>query len=207
MPNQQPNVVQLADRRRSDRVTFARRPRVVVADDDEDVRETLARMLACDGFEVWTAGDGATLARMLDDTWRNGRAPDLLLLDQRMPCFTGLDVLADLRARGFTSPAILITAFSELSPRARALGADLIEKPFEPDALRRLVFDLLGQNTRTLDADTRADREAAVVQCVSCGAYERVIDDDARRNPPTWFCLECRSRARPQPGDDIGEGD
>ncbi len=207
MPNQQPNVVQLADRRRDDRVTFARRARIVVADDDEDVRETLARMLECDGFEVWTAADGATLLRMLDDAWCAGRAPDLLLLDQRMPCSTGLDVLADLRGRGFASPAVLITAFGELGHRARALGADLLEKPFEPDALRRLVFDRLGRADRMPDPHDRADQEAAVVWCASCGAPERVVDDDARRNPPTWFCVECRARARPRPGDELGEGD
>ena len=207
MPSPQPKVVPLADRRRGDRPAVARRPRVVVADDDEDVRETIARMLECDGFEVLTAADGAALARLIDDALATGHPPDLLVLDQRMPCSTGLEVLAEVRARGFTKPAVLITAFSELSPRARALGAELLEKPFEPDHLRRWVFDRVGYPHRTLDPHDRADREAAVVRCVSCGVGERVVDDDARRNPPTWFCLECRARAHPLPGDELGEGD
>lgn len=184
-----------------------RRPRIVIADDDDDVRDTLVNMFVCDGFEVTAAANGDALVRLLDDARRHGAEPDLLLLDHRMPCYTGLEVLDGLRAWGFTKPRLLITAFGELTSEARALGADVLEKPFEPNTLRRMVFDRVGWSDRSLGADDEADREAAVVVCASCGVEERLVDDDARHNPPTWFCAECRARARPASGDIIGVGD
>ncbi|MBI1949593.1 MAG: response regulator [Deltaproteobacteria bacterium] len=182
-------------------------PRLFIADDDDDVRETLAHLFACDGFDVTAVANGEALVTLLDEARRRGAEPDVLLLDHRMPCYTGLEVLAGLRTWGFTRPALLITAFGELTAEARALGADVIEKPFEPDTLRRRVFDLVGWANRTVGADDDADLAVALVVCASCGAQERLVDDDARNNPPTWFCVECRARARPARGDVIGDGD
>ena len=188
-------------------VSAARRPRMVIADDDDDVRDTLARMFERDGFEVLVARDGDALVRLLDDARRGGADPDVLLLDHRMPCYTGLEVLDGLRVWGFHKPSVLITAFGELAGEARALGAAVLEKPFDPDALRRMVFDRVGWSDRPTEASDDADLEVVEVVCASCGQRQRLVDDDARLNPPTYFCVECRARAKPRAGDVIGDGD
>src|SRR3990172_1660478 len=113
--------------------TPPRKPHIVIADDDDDVRDTLVSMFVCDGFDVTAAANGDALVRVLDDARRRGADPDLLLLDHRMPCYSGLEVLDGLRAWGFAKPTLLITAFGEMAGEARALGAEVLEKPFEPD--------------------------------------------------------------------------
>lgn len=184
-----------------------RRPRIVIADDDFDVRDMLARIFETDGFEVQVASDGDMLVRLLDEDRRSGTDPDVLLLDHRMPYYTGLEVLDGLSVWGFHKPAILITAFAELVGDANALGASVLEKPFDPDTLRRMVFDRVGWSNRLLDLDDGADREVVEVVCASCGRRQRLVADDVRVNPPTFFCTECRERANPRADDDIGEGD
>lgn len=184
-----------------------RRPRIVIADDDFDVRDMLARMFETDGFEVQVASDGDMLVRLLDEDRRSGADPDVLLLDHRMPYYTGLEVLDGLRVWGFRKPAVLITAFAELVGDANALGASVLEKPFDPDTLRRMIFDRVGWANRRLGLAEDADREAVEVVCASCGRRQRLVADDVRVNPPTYFCPECRERANPRSDDDIGEGD
>jgi FixJ family two-component response regulator len=100
---------------------------VLVVDDDPAVRNSLKFSLELEGFAVRLYADGREL---LDD-------PHLptygcLVIDQVMPGLLGLDVVAALRNRGVTSPAILITphANPKVRQNAATAGVTVIEKPF-----------------------------------------------------------------------------
>ncbi len=115
--------------------------RVLVVDDDPAVLSTYRRLLCRAGFEAVTEADPQKVLE-------NGHADgvDLLLLDYRMPGLDGLSLLAELRRRECTAPAILISAYlnEDLVNQARMLGvARMLEKPVDVPALRGHLFDLV----------------------------------------------------------------
>ncbi|WP_420715042.1 response regulator [Corallococcus sp. bb12-1] len=122
----------------------ARATRILVADDQLEMRTLIRKMLVRRGYEVVEASDGPDLVRVLIDglTADESRAPDLIITDVRMPGFTGLEVLARLRREQWDTPVILITAFGDakLHSEAQRLGAAyVLDKPFELDELRNAV--------------------------------------------------------------------
>jgi DNA-binding response OmpR family regulator len=126
----------------------ARRRRVLVADDDLEMRKLVAESLRNDDYEVVEEADGGRLLVRIAATCTPGdtRDPiDLIVSDIRMPVCSGLDILKSLREAHWTTPFILMTAFGDDETRARAekLGALLIDKPFYMSALRLVVRELL----------------------------------------------------------------
>jgi DNA-binding response OmpR family regulator len=121
--------------------------RIVVAEDDADMRGLLAEALRKDGHDVIEAADGQRLlVAVVSAGFRETTRPvDLVVSDIRMPLGSGLDILQALRAARWTNPVILMTAFGDDETRARAeaLGARLVDKPFELRALRAAVRELL----------------------------------------------------------------
>jgi two-component system, NtrC family, response regulator AtoC len=104
--------------------------RILVADDDPDIREVLCDRLLAEGYAVQRAADGAEALAMvrLDP-------PDLLLLDLMMPRVGGLEVLDTLRAEGLEVTAVIITAAGTVARAVEAMrkGAyDFLTKPFDP---------------------------------------------------------------------------
>ncbi|RKH60098.1 response regulator [Corallococcus llansteffanensis] len=121
-----------------------RAPRILIADDQPEMRALIRKMLVRRGYEVVEASDGPGLVQLLIDglTADESRAPDLIITDVRMPGFTGLEVLARLRREQWTTPVILITAFgdTQLHREALRLGAAcVLNKPFELEELRGAV--------------------------------------------------------------------
>jgi CheY-like chemotaxis protein len=115
--------------------------RVLVVDDDPAVLSTYRRMLRRAGFEAVTEADPLKVLE-------NGHADgiDLLLLDYRMPGLDGLSLLAELRRRECTAPAILVSAYlnEDLVSQARMLGVAMtLEKPVDVPSLRGHLFDLV----------------------------------------------------------------
>lgn len=119
--------------------------RVILAEDDADMRHMLAGVLGADGWEVVEAPDGNELIDRLHEIARQPHGRDsvaLILADVRMPRLDGLDVLAALRCAGWYTPVILMTAFGDDATHAEAkrLGAvEVLDKPFGMEALRALV--------------------------------------------------------------------
>jgi two-component system KDP operon response regulator KdpE len=113
---------------------------VLVADDDRDLREVLAEVLASEGWLAIQATDG------LDAVEKTlALHPDALLLDEGMPQMTGSAAARELRRRGATQPMILVSATRDLHPLARELAVDgFLPKPFGVD-------DVLGARRRALD--------------------------------------------------------
>ena len=125
-------------------------PRILLAEDDDDMRRLLAGSLRRIGCEVMEARNGADLlclisSRMLGP---HEKCPiDLVITDVRMPFATGLEVLAALRERICSTPVILITAFGDevTHAEARRLGAVAVfDKPFQIDDLHTAVRYYLG---------------------------------------------------------------
>jgi DNA-binding response OmpR family regulator len=127
-------------------ITVGRRPCVLVADDDEDMRALLGIALRRDGYDVIEACDGAEVIEIMG---KRLRAPDAIVADVRMPGITGLSALSDLRRDGCMTPFIIMTAqggpaAEELRALAERLGADaILSKPFDLDDLRTLVMNLM----------------------------------------------------------------
>jgi CheY-like chemotaxis protein len=121
--------------------------RVIVADDDPDMRELLASTLRHDGYEVVEIADGSELFQTVHSWLRHGdgRGLDAIVTDNRMPAFSGLEVLAELRSVNTKLPVILITAFGDgrTHAAARALGACAVfDKPFDVDDLRTALLNV-----------------------------------------------------------------
>lgn len=117
--------------------------RILVAEDDDDVRRMLTINLEAEGFEVVGAVNG-------DEAWELGRTavPDLAVLDVMMPERSGIDVLTSMKSHPRTKhiPVVLLTAKAsdaEVWDGWRA-GADYyITKPFNLDELLHFVDMLL----------------------------------------------------------------
>lgn len=112
--------------------------RVLVVDDENNIRLMVRIALQAVGHEVEVAADGAeALAKFAD-----GAGWDLVLLDQRMPGMEGLQVLEEMRRRDRAARVVMITAFGtiDLATSAMRAGAtDFLRKPFTTNILRGAV--------------------------------------------------------------------
>ena len=120
--------------------------RVLVAEDDPELRRLVSAVLEYDGYEVIEAVDGTAMFEQLSRRREKGSMPDVIVSDVFMPGLSGLDVLGKMRELGMRAPVVLMTAFSDScsEERARELGAvTLVEKPFELDDLRMIVLNLV----------------------------------------------------------------
>ena len=129
--------------------------RVLVVDDEENIRLVLKTLLKRHGYEVETA-DGGEAALALVDSF----GPDVILTDVRMPKMGGLDLLATLKAKQNPATVIVMSAYGsvDLALEAMKAGAyDYVGKPFKPDeivlALRK------AEERETLRRENRALKE------------------------------------------------
>ena len=117
--------------------------RILIADDEESMRQLVARAIAMDGHETITAQDGAEALEILT---RSNGAFDLLLTDIKMPVMDGI-ALALAAARDFPRLTILLmTGFADQRERASGLDAiihDVVTKPFAVADIRTAVADAL----------------------------------------------------------------
>ncbi|MGA0356710.1 MAG: response regulator transcription factor [Ilumatobacteraceae bacterium] len=103
--------------------------KVLIAEDDRAVRESLARAMHLEGYEVETVADGAAALESV-----RSLAPDIVVLDVSMPMIDGLTVCRVLRSEGSTLPILMLTARTEPSDRVAGLDAgadDYVTKPFD----------------------------------------------------------------------------
>ncbi len=115
--------------------------RILVADDDRAIRESLDRLLGLEGHRVTAVADGAAAVEAVHDG-----VIDLIVLDLMMPTIDGLTVCRLLRSEGSRVPILMLTARTETSDRVAGLDAgadDYLPKPFDPDELLARVRALL----------------------------------------------------------------
>lgn len=119
--------------------------RIMIADDEAAIRESLERVLQVEGYDTSTVANGfAVLDRL------GGDAPDLLLLDVMMPRLGGLETCRRLRAAGRDLPVLMLTARDQVSDRVAGLDAgadDYLPKPFATEELLARVRALLRRRT------------------------------------------------------------
>jgi two-component system response regulator MprA len=114
---------------------------LLVVEDDRGVRESLARALQYEGYEVETASDGFEAIAAIRSS-----EPDAVVLDVMMPGLDGLDVARKVRSDGAAVPILMLTARHEVSDRVAGLDAgadDYLVKPFALDELLARLRALL----------------------------------------------------------------
>ncbi len=119
--------------------------RVLIIDDEKNIRTTMSRALDLEGFAVDTAADGGAGIVAVRDT-----SPDLVLLDLKLPDMTGLEVLEKVRAEHEALPVVMMSGHGTLEAAVKAtrLGAvDFLEKPVEMDRLVLTVKNALRLGT------------------------------------------------------------
>jgi CheY-like chemotaxis protein len=124
--------------------------RVLLVEDDDEMRRLLRSVLQADGYEVVEATTGTDGVIIIYDSWggaRGGGQPlDLIVSDIRMPGWTGLELLDMVRRTHLGVPVMLITAFGapETHEEAKRLGARaVLDKPFDLADFRATVAALL----------------------------------------------------------------
>ena len=111
--------------------------RVLVVEDDGAVRRAVERALTFEGYDVVTARDGAeALAVVLNDRI------EAIVLDVMMPIVDGLEACRRIRARGDTTPILILTARTEISDRVAGLDAGADDYLVKPFALEELLARL-----------------------------------------------------------------
>jgi two-component system response regulator MprA len=132
------------------------RPRILVVDDDQAVRESLRRSLEFNDYAVTLADDGArALAAIGQDP------PDALVIDVMMPRLDGLETTRALRAAGNDLPILVLTARDSVGDRVEGLDAgadDYLTKPFALEELLARLRALLRRAPASMaDDDTDAE--------------------------------------------------
>ena len=123
-------------------------PRILVAEDDSEMRRLLVWNLNNAGFDVIECGDGWELLDHLGNPVLSGETDDfdLIISDIRMPGVTGLEILEGIHETEWFVPMILITAFGsdQVHAEAEQLGAaGMFDKPFEIDELIGRIREIL----------------------------------------------------------------
>ena len=124
------------------------RPRILIVEDEPDIRELVTHVLTDKGYEVEAAPNGEEGLRLYAE-----RAPDLLLLDVNLPDMTGFEICRKIRLHGPRpqTPILICTVRSEVAPVAEGLSSgvtDYVIKPF-------LIADLLERIAAALAAPVR----------------------------------------------------
>ena len=144
--------------------------RLLVVDDDPDVRDSLRRALGYAGYAVATAVNGADALASVS------RSPvDLIILDVLMPMLDGFDTCRALRERGNATPVMVLTARDAVDDRVAGLEAGADDYLVKPFALRELLArvnallrrtqparDVLGYADLTVDLTARTVTRAGV---------------------------------------------
>jgi DNA-binding NtrC family response regulator len=116
--------------------------RILIIEDEENIRHTMRMALETEGYDVETAVDGPEGLLRFREPGQWG----LVLLDQRMPGMQGVEVLRELKAIDSRVPVILITAYGTLDLAAEVLASGasgFLRRPFTPVELRGVVRETL----------------------------------------------------------------
>jgi len=163
-------------------------PRVLIAEDDEELRGVLGRGLAEEGFVPEAVATGAELLARVDS-----EPPDLLIVDIGLPDADGRDLCQALRARGIQAPVLFLTARDALPDRISGFdagGDDYVTKPFAfAEVVARLhsLARRAGADGALEAAGLRLD---PIAHAAACGASSTSLT-------PTEFRLLARLLARP----------
>jgi CheY-like chemotaxis protein len=137
---------------------------VLLAENDQEMRELLADLLHADGHDVVEVSSGEEILRVLSE--EEARLPkredacDVIITDHLMPHGDGLDAVEQLRRAGCSTPVLLITAFADESLREKAddLETMVMAKPLALPAFRTAVSVLLSLRASRVTLRSRGSR-------------------------------------------------
>lgn len=108
--------------------------RVLIADDEKNMRWVLSQALEAEGYEVFEAADGKEALTAIAE-----HEPEVVILDHKMPAPDGMEVLRRLRAKGHRFPVIMLTAHGNVQTAVEAMKAganEYLTKPFDLEELK-----------------------------------------------------------------------
>lgn len=119
--------------------------RLLIAEDDGQLRELLCEVLQGEGFETVATADGAEALAL----FRGGHSCDAIITDDDMPRLRGRDLVSILRAEGCALPIVVISGSLDLSDaeRARLRVGPVVPKPLEFARLVRTILEALEKRT------------------------------------------------------------
>ena len=142
-----------------------RKAKILVVDDEENIRKSLKMILEYEGYHFLEAADGESALSLIEETIDL----DLILLDIKMPGPSGLDILAELKKRPYAPEVIMISGQGTIQAAVEAtkLGAfEFLEKPLHRDRVLLSIRNALNQNTlrrECLDLRKRAEKHYELV--------------------------------------------
>jgi DNA-binding response OmpR family regulator len=159
--------------------------RILIVDDEENIRRVTRLTLQAAGYEVGEAGDGERGLQAFGD----GSEWDAVLLDQRMPGMDGLETLRHINERNANARVIMATAYAsiELAVDAMKLGAtDFVRKPMTPEILRNAVAAALAKQPRGSQATPASNEELRqpLIQIITMNGFT-ILDSEGGRLEPS----------------------
>ncbi|MEN9752275.1 MAG: hypothetical protein RLZZ600_1322 [Actinomycetota bacterium] len=158
-------------------------PKILVVDDEPNIRDLLTSTLRHKGFAVASVSNGAsTISAVLAEE------PDLILLDVMLPDMNGFSVTQRLRAAGYTSPILFLTAKDDTADKIQGLtvgGDDYVTKPFSLDEIVARIRAIL---RRTMAEDEEAVIIAGEIT-MDQDTHEVKVGDNVLDLSPTEFKL------------------
>jgi two-component system OmpR family response regulator len=156
-------MLDMTDRRRAPGRGQTREPeaRLLVVDDEPNIRELLSTSLRFAGFDVQAAADGATALRLAAEI-----DPDLLVLDVMLPDMSGFTVTRRLREKGQDVPVLFLTARDDVQDAVTGLtvgGDDYVTKPFSLEEVVARIRAVLRRTRPVTDDDDGVLRYADLV--------------------------------------------
>lgn len=142
--------------------------RILLAEDDKSVRESLARALGFEGYVVNAVSDGGQALGEIAEF-----NPDVIVLDVMMPNVDGLSACRRIREKGISTPVLILTARHEVSDRVAGLDAGADDYLVKPFALEELLARLRALVRRTNEFDGAATAETMTLD-------DLVLDPAAR---------------------------
>jgi len=157
--------------------------RILVVDDEPNIRDLLSTGLSFAGFSVKTVANGAaTISAVLEEE------PDLIILDVMLPDMNGFSVTKRLRGAGFTAPILFLTAKDDTEDKVEGLNAggdDYVTKPFSLDEIVARAQAIL---RRTMQADEESIIRAGELS-MDQDTHDVFVGSTAIELSPTEFKL------------------
>ena len=135
-------------------LTMAQAMKIVIVDDEQDIRQSISQWLALSGYDTETFSSAEDALKVLGPDY-----PGIVISDIKMPGMDGIQLLKKLMGADSTLPVIMITGHGDvpMAVEAMRVGAfDFLEKPFNPDRMSELAKR--ASNARRLTLDNRALR-------------------------------------------------
>lgn len=113
--------------------------KILIVDDEENIRYLYSEELRAEGYEVITADSGYKLLERIET-----ERPDLIVLDIKMADYNGLDLLQDIRNKYYNLPVILCTAYDNYKGDVKSISADFyVIKSYDLTELKKKIIQAL----------------------------------------------------------------